>query len=115
MRREEWAKRVERWKDSGLTAKEFAAELGINPRSLVFWKWQLSRQSAVEPKAAAGKKARALKTPRSERLALVELTPVASVSAGFELELGQGRRLTIPSTFDAESLRRLLIVLERAS
>jgi DNA-binding CsgD family transcriptional regulator len=35
--RAEWAKRVERWKDSGLTAKEFAAELGINPRSLVFW------------------------------------------------------------------------------
>jgi len=31
--RDEWAKRVERWKDSGLTAKEFASEVGINPRS----------------------------------------------------------------------------------
>jgi hypothetical protein len=33
--RETWAKRVERWRDSGLTAKEYAAELGINVRSLV--------------------------------------------------------------------------------
>src|SRR5436305_195417 len=33
--REEWAERVERWKDSGLSAKEFGAELGINPRTLV--------------------------------------------------------------------------------
>ncbi len=32
--REQWAKRVERWKDSGLTAKEFAAETGINAQSL---------------------------------------------------------------------------------
>jgi hypothetical protein len=35
--REEWAKRVERWADSGLTASEFAAELGINPRTLSYW------------------------------------------------------------------------------
>ena len=28
--RDEWRRRVERWKDSGLTAKEFAAETGIN-------------------------------------------------------------------------------------
>jgi hypothetical protein len=34
--RAEWAKRVERWQDSGLTAKEFAAELDISPTSLTF-------------------------------------------------------------------------------
>jgi hypothetical protein len=28
--RETWAKRVERWKDRGLTAKEYAAEVGIS-------------------------------------------------------------------------------------
>ncbi len=41
--REEWAKRVERWRDSGLTAAEFAAELGINAHSLSWWKWRLAR------------------------------------------------------------------------
>ncbi len=35
--RDEWAKRVERWVDSGLTAAEFGAEAGINPRTLTFW------------------------------------------------------------------------------
>ncbi len=34
--RETWAKRVERWRDSGLTAKEFAAEMGINEQ-LAMW------------------------------------------------------------------------------
>src|SRR4051812_10046572 len=41
--REVWAKRVERWQDSGLTAKEFAAELDVSPNSLTFWKWKLRR------------------------------------------------------------------------
>ena len=39
--RETWAKRVERWTDSGLTAKEYAAELGIKAHSLTWWKWRL--------------------------------------------------------------------------
>ena len=40
--REEWAKRVERWGDSGLTAKEYAAEIGIKAHTLSWWKWRLS-------------------------------------------------------------------------
>ena len=44
--REEWAKRVERWRDSGLTAAEFAAELGINAHSLSWWKWRLAAEQA---------------------------------------------------------------------
>jgi len=55
--RAEWAKRVERWADSGLTSKEFAAELGINPRSLVFW---------IRPQPARG----ASPLPRYGRLPL---------------------------------------------
>ena len=38
--REEWRKRVERWKGSGLTAKEFAAETGINAGNLQFWQYK---------------------------------------------------------------------------
>ena len=41
--REEWAKRVERWRDSGLTTVEFAAELGISPKTLTYWAWTLKR------------------------------------------------------------------------
>jgi hypothetical protein len=109
--RVEWAKRVERWADSGLTAKEFAAELGINSRSLVFWKWQLKRDAqgaAVierEPTRKMSRRGSVAKLP------LVELRPSLSETR-IELELGAGRRLKIPAGFDVESLRRLLSVLE---
>ena len=39
--RAEWAKRVERWQDSGLTAKEYAAETGLNASTLSYWKRRL--------------------------------------------------------------------------
>jgi hypothetical protein len=31
--REEWAARIARWKDSGLTAAEFASEIGVSLRA----------------------------------------------------------------------------------
>lgn len=38
-------KRVERLADSGLTAREFAAEIGVNANTLAGWRWRLgSRQ-----------------------------------------------------------------------
>lgn len=40
---EVWAKRIERWRDSGLTATEFAAEVGVNAKSLSHWKWRLHK------------------------------------------------------------------------
>ena len=47
--REVWAKRVEQLADSGLTAKEFAAEIGVNANTLAGWKWRLSsRQCSSE-------------------------------------------------------------------
>jgi hypothetical protein len=47
----EWAKRVERWQDSGLTAKEFAAELNVNAGTLAYWKYKLRRKSASSESA----------------------------------------------------------------
>jgi hypothetical protein len=115
VRREEWAKRVERWKDSGLTAKEFAAELGINPRALVFWKWQLSKGVPVEAKPPAPNEVVAPRRARGAKgLPLIELTTPAAPAA-FELDVGGGHRLMIPATFDAASLRRLLVVLGRGT
>jgi hypothetical protein len=49
-------------------------------------------------------------------LPLVEVRPTVPVGgAVFQLELGGGKRLHIPATFEAEPLERLLAVLARTA
>jgi hypothetical protein len=101
--RAEWEKRVERWKDSGLSAEQFAAEIGVNAGTLRQWKYSFVA------------KGRAVRAAGSN---FVEVKPAAAVegsssTAPFELEVGR-RRLRIPPQFDADALCRLIAVLERA-
>jgi hypothetical protein len=109
--REEWRKRVERWKDSGLTAQQYATELGIKASTLQYWKHKLGK-----PEPAPGRKAE--RAAQAQALpSLIELQPIvtASAAAAFELELEGGRRLRIPVGFDVPSLERLLDVLARTA
>src|SRR5262249_6786049 len=39
--RAEWIKRVQRWRESKLSAEAFAAQLGINAVRLRYWDWKL--------------------------------------------------------------------------
>jgi len=118
--REEWAKRVERWRDSGLKTAEFAAELGINPRTLTYWAWTLKREASGKKrvwktktqKPPAVRKAPAARAPGGARSPFVEVKSHGSY-ARFELEV-RGRRLHIPDGFDAQQLRSLLEILETA-
>lgn len=120
--REEWAKRVERWRDSGLRCAEFAAEIGVNPRTLTYWKWILGKEARGEKRTwpSRGLQQRRARRPRGSETerraaggipALVEVQTVAGDSR-FEVELSAGRRLRVPASFDATELRRLLDVLE---
>jgi hypothetical protein len=119
--RDEWAKRVERWRDSGLTTAEFAAELGINARTLTYWAWVLKREASGTKRLGPAK---ARKPPAEKASATSTSTGRAAVSAfvevqgraahgRFELEV-RGRRLHIPEAFDAQQLRSLLEILETA-
>jgi hypothetical protein len=56
--REEWRKRVERWKDSGLTAEQYASELGINAKTLQFWKYKLAKPAASAQRARGARASR---------------------------------------------------------
>ena len=107
--RETWAKRVERWKDSGLTAKEFAEELGINAHSLAWWKWRLA---ARKPSARPTPSRRAKRQPPVGPLTFVEV-PSAEASDSIEVVLPSSVRVRVPATFDALALGRLLDVLEQ--
>lgn len=112
--REEWAKRVQRWRDSGLTTAEFAAELGINPHSLTYWAWTLKREAGGE-KRVWPKKSSEQPVARKAVAASAAFVEVKTHTprSQFELEI-RGRRLHIPDSFDAQQLRSLLEILETA-
>ena len=109
--RDEWRKRIERWRENGLSAEAFATELGTKPATLKFWKYRLEQEA--RGKVGAATKARR-KAPL-EASSLVEVRTSASItsSSSFVLELGKSRCLQIPATFDEKALERLLAVLER--
>jgi hypothetical protein len=103
--REVWAKRVERWKDSGLTAAEFAAEVGVNPRTLTYWKWHLRASARRDERHAQ---------PAPARADFVEVVaPMVAVEAPEPLEivLADGLRIRVPVRFDETSLRRVVATL----
>lgn len=118
MTREEWAKRVERWGESGLTCAEFAAELGINPRTLTYWKWVFGKEARGERRAwqkRQGRSSSALKAAKAtttESSGLIEIQVASPNDVRIELELRGGRRLRIPAGFDAKGLKQLLDLLE---
>ena len=108
--REEWAKRVERWGDSGLTAKEYAAETGIKAHTLSWWKWRLSSGASAQ-----GRRRRARRAPTTGAgatpLTFVEMA-TAVAPEPLEIVLPSSVRIRVPSTFDGATLARLLDVLE---
>lgn len=98
--RGEWAKRVERWRDSGLTAKEFAAETGVNASTLAYWSWRLRASRSKRPLR-----------PTAARSRFVELSAAPLPSAApamLELLLGEGVRIRVPSGFDEETVARVV-------
>ena len=104
---EKWRRRIERWSQSGLTASAYAAQVGLNVHTLRKWKYLLDRQDRQATRLAASQ---TLQAPAC--LPLIELRARASsVDERFEVELGDGRRLRVPSSFEPQALRRLLGVL----
>jgi hypothetical protein len=106
--REIWAKRVERWLDSGLTAAQYEGETGVSARRLAYWKWSLK---------AEGDR----KTEPTESASFVEVVaaPVVKKAAAVKLEPldvivdEDGLRIRVPLHFDPAALHRLISALEK--
>lgn len=106
--RETWAKRVERWKESGLTAAQFAAETGISPSSLSWWKWRLGSEARKGVHDEVTKRQR--RARRVSPLTFVEL-PAPALRESLEVVLPSGVRIRVPADFDSTALTRLVEVL----
>ncbi len=87
-----------------MSAAEFALEIGVNARTLTYWKWKLGRP---EPRRA---------TPRPEFVEVVATAPSqtsgeASLDA-LEVVLAGGVVIRVRVRFDADALRRVVVALE---
>ena len=116
--RAEWAKRVERWKDSGLTAKEFSAETGVKASTLTYWSWKLGagrRQAEGRTARASSRRARdeAMDEPRGKFIALSAATAHAAPSV-LEVVLRGDVRVRVPAGFDEATLVSLVRALDAA-
>jgi transposase len=103
--REIWTKRVARWQASGLSAKEFASELGISAATLQHWAWRLRQGKVSKSEAAVSSR------PSLQVVEVVAAEPVTQRSEAaepYEVMTPAGLRVRIPRNFDRESLRRLL-------
>ena len=101
-KRQEWASRVQQWRQSGQTARDFARARGFNHNTLTHWAWRLG----------AGKRSPAREGRPGKQAAFIEIMSQTIADGRFELELAGGRVLRIPPRFDAESLVQLVRVLE---
>src|SRR5262245_51526263 len=101
-----WVKRIEEWAQRGGSDKECAAELGVSPRTLVYWKWRLGKEAQGKSGAAAHRS-----RGRTHALSFIELASQRSSGASMShIEIAVGDRLVIRvfDGFDAPMLRRVL-------
>lgn len=99
-KRDDWAKRVEGWKRSGLSAMAFAEREGFNGYTLRCWALQLKREPIIAD----------LRPKFVEVVVPVPVTPV--IADSIEVVVRDGLRLVVPKNFDENTLRRVLRVVE---
>ncbi len=94
------------WEASGLSARAYGAQVGINPNTLVGWRWQRRQQASGDPAPAA-----------IGRMEWVELPVPRGAEARDEtIELRIAKlSIRVPDGFEATTLRRVLDVVESRS
>lgn len=120
-RAEEWRWLVQRWEKSGLSARRFAEEHGVAPKTLVWWRWRLrgERQTAQHEEANAKQKRRGKRSREETPVAFVRVVAAEKATQGAAesepaLELVLGHVLVrVRRGFDPETLGRVIDVLER--
>jgi hypothetical protein len=105
----EWAKRVTKWKASGMTASAFGEEEGVDPHQLSWWKWKLNRDGARCPATITTSMflpARVIDAPLGAHDgALTAGSPI-------DITLPSGVRVRVLPGVDSGALRQVFAALE---
>jgi hypothetical protein len=108
----EWARRVEAWKRSGLSAAEYGGRHGIEFRKLYWWSWWLGKKGGGRARAqtAAG-------APAVRMLPVKVVPPTRPASeprpCAAEFQLGHGGVLAIHDNADPDWAARLIVRVVR--
>jgi transposase len=106
--RAEWARRVERWRKSGLSGEDFAAREGLKPKQLGWWRWKLRSSPPAAPSPPP------VSPPPELRFLPVRVVDAAARAAGsgvaLEVALPNGRVVRVPPGFDPTMLERVLSI-----
>jgi len=103
---ETWSKRVEEWRSSGLTAKEFCAKHDVRLSGLRYWTYRLrtaEKQSSPVKLVPVTVKPKAETAPPSP-------SEAERSKPALTVELGEAR-ISVPTGFDRGTLRAVLDVL----
>jgi hypothetical protein len=104
-----WSALIEDRAASGKSLRDFAAEKGVVASTLAWWGSEIKRREAC--RAGHSLPRRPEKKPKPIPLVPVTLAESNDCSV-FEVALPSGAAVRVPATFDTDSLRRLVAVLE---
>ena len=122
-----WQERVEAWRQSGQSQREYCRLQGIALSSLSHWHRELPRRAhlrgqsveSVPEAPGQGVSAETLRwlpvLPPGGSMAIEEARPEGEPGGGFEVVSPRGWLIRVDRSFDVASLRRLLGVLEELS
>lgn len=97
-----WRERVEGWARSGMTCKEYAAKIGVNPHTLAGWRCKLRRRTTTTASTRS-------RVPVAGLVDVTEQVAAALVKelGVIEVELG-GALVRVRGEVDGETLERVL-------
>ena len=94
------------WEASGLSARAYGKRVGINPNTLVGWRWQRRQQASGDPPPA--------EIGRMEWIELPVPRSAEERDGTIELRI-TGLAIRVPDGFESTTLRRVQGVVESRS
>ena len=116
---ERWAKRVNEWRNSGLSQVEFCRRKGLSIYSLRWWKWHLGKAFATAWARAPADRVAPLIRAEKPKFLPVEVVPgpvprenPPAQRASIDVFLRGKRRIRVVGEFDAQLFSRVVTALE---